>query len=507
MAIIQSFGSLQAITDTRNTISAQVNQPAWQQYGYSNQYAIIYASQPSIRTCVDFLARNIAQLGFFVYRRVSDTDRLRLVDHELAQWLAKPNPFTTQYRLFESLVADLALYFNAYWLKIRLPDRIGLVRLPPPTMRVEGALLPTQFIWTVGAQNIPIDPSEIVYFNGYNALNALMGLSPIETLARIIAEDIASGQHREQFWRNASRIEGIIERPKDAPKWTPAQKQSWREQWQLRHSGPMSAGMIAVLEDGMSFKPTAFSARDSEYLNARKLSREEVAAQYHIPLPMVGILDHATFSNIKEQHKQLYTDCLGPWNEMIQQTIEAQLLPECKDTDKVYAEFNIAEKLKGSFEEQANALRVLVGRPVMTANEGRARLNLPSIKDDPTADQLALQAGGPSPSATAGGNIGDVVEGHDAGLVQRAAAVTSVVRTSWLRQAARLAKVPAADRASAFDQARAATELTTDLMPVVGSWDRAARYAHQVTQDTYARLLAGTDAFDAREVPPCDAPV
>jgi hypothetical protein len=268
----------------------------------------------------------------------------------------------------------------------------------------------------------------------------------------------------------------------------------------------MSAGMVAVLEDGMQFKPTAFSARDSEYLLARKLSREEVAAQYHIPLPMVGILDHATFSNIKEQHKQLYTDCLGPWDEMVQQAIEAQLLPECHDTDNVYAEFNIAEKLKGSFEEQANALRVLVGRPIMTANEGRARLNLPSIKDDPTADQLAAQQGGPSvPSATAGGNIGDVVEGHDPGSVQRAAAVTSIVRTAWLRQGTRLAKVPVEDRAQTFDQTRASSELTADLMPVIGSWDGAARYAHAITQDTYARLLAGDDAFEAREVPPCDA--
>jgi len=32
----------------------------------------------------------------------------------------------------------------------------------------------------------------------------------------------------------------------------------------------------------------------------------------------------------------------------------------------------------------------------MTANEARARLNLPRIADDPTADQLAAQQGGPA---------------------------------------------------------------------------------------------------------------
>jgi phage portal protein BeeE len=57
------------------------------------------------------------------------------------------------------------------------------------------------------------------------------------------------------------------------------------------------------------------------------LRREVCAAAYHIPQPMVGILDHATFSNIKEQHKHTYQDTLGPWMENIQQEIERQHIP------------------------------------------------------------------------------------------------------------------------------------------------------------------------------------
>jgi sulfate transport system permease protein len=45
---------------------------------------------------------------------------------------------------------------------------------------------------------------------------------------------------------------------------------------------------------------------------------------------------------------------LGPWLAMIEQEIELQLLTEFTDTQGVYVEFNIAEKLQGSFEEQVN---------------------------------------------------------------------------------------------------------------------------------------------------------
>jgi hypothetical protein len=131
---------------------------------------------------------------------------------------------------------------------------------------------------------------------------------------------------------------------------------------------------------------SSFSAVDSQYLEGRKFSREEVARAYHIPLPMVGILDHATFSNIEEQHRNLYQDCLGPWLVMLQQELDLQLVGDFPDVDDVYCEFNLAEKMRGSFTEQAQSFSTLVGRPVMTANEARARMNLPMIEGD--ADEL-----------------------------------------------------------------------------------------------------------------------
>ena len=114
---------------------------------------------------------------------------------------------------------------------------------------------------------------------------------------------------------------------------------------------------------------------------ASQLTAENAPGVPH-PASDVGILDHATFSNIKEQHKNLYQDSLGPWLKMIEEDIELQLLPDFDDSDGVYVEFNIAEKLAGSFEEQTQALQSAVGRPWMTANEARARMNLPSINGD-----------------------------------------------------------------------------------------------------------------------------
>jgi HK97 family phage portal protein len=405
MAIVQSSGQLRTLASPQHSydVFKGDNLPPWSQWyglgGNAWAFSQVYALQPNIRTCVDFLARGIADCGLHWYRRLSDTDRVRLspADFPLADWIEHPNYATTRYRLIESLVADLAIYYNAYWLKIRLTDRIGLVRLPPQDMYVVGGLLPDHYVYTPrGAEAQHLELSEVVYFNGYNSLQSVMGLSPLVTLASLLAEETAAAEYRQNFWLNSAQLGGVIERPKEAPKWTPVQKQSFREQWQARHGGAAGAGTVAVLEDGMAYKQNTQTFRDSEYIQARKLSKTECASAFHIPPPFVGDLEHATFSNIKEQHKQLYADTLGPWFTMIELAIQLWLLPEVKDSADVYCEFNIAEKLKGNFEEQTASLAVAVRRAFMTPNEARARLNLPRITDDPTCDQVAEQQGGPS---------------------------------------------------------------------------------------------------------------
>jgi HK97 family phage portal protein len=489
--IVRSFGQLQAVRPSPRAFpSTPGYAPSMPWIDADDEsYAAIYASQPNIRICVDFLARNISQLSIHAFRRVSDTDRVRLADHETIRWLTRPNPSKTEYRLIEDLMGDLGVYFNAYWLKIRYAEdgarAVGLVRLPPNEVTPEGGLLTSQFVWERNGRKMEFPTSEIIHVDGYNPLNPLKGLSPLETLAGLLTEEANAVENRQSYWKNAARYEGVIERPKDAPKWTPQQKQAWREQWQTRYAGAANAGIVPVLEDGMTFKQANFSARDSQYTESGKLRREVCAAAYHIPQTMVGILEHATLNNVNEQHKQLYQDTLGPWCTMITQELERQLLVESTDAENVYYEFNIAEKLKGSFEEQASALHTLVGRPIMTPNEGRARLNLPKDKTDPTADQIAPQQGGPA-DATANPQDGDPKKPLPPAKDDKAKAVVQATRA---RQLTRYAKFPVHERSVAFyeETDRWNRELARDLAPLVGD-DVAVSLAVQHNADFFLEL-------------------
>lgn len=389
---IQSFGEIQQLQPTNWWTAGGMRRDVRFYNRRNYGYADIYREQPNVRTPVDFRARNIAQLGLHVFRRVSDTDRVRLTDHPLAVLLGRPLPVEmkmTRYRLIEFLFGDLGVYQNAYWLKIRVGGQGGvggLLPVPPQYVKVEGGLVPQNYVLTVGGDRKEFAPNEVVHFRAYNPENPIYGLSQFETLRRVLAEEHEAGDYREHFWQNAARMQGFVERPASAPEWSPTARERFVAEFNQLYSGGPNSGNTAVLEEGMTWKEGSFNAQESQYMEGRKLAREESARSLHIPLPMVGILDHATFSNIREQHKHLYQDALGPDLVMIEEDIKLQLLTDFEDQEGVYVEFNIQEKLAGDFEQQTQAFQAAVGRPWMTANEARAKNNLPSMGGD--ADQL-----------------------------------------------------------------------------------------------------------------------
>lgn len=351
---------------------------------YTADYAAVWAAQGALRTTVDFLGRNIASLGLHLFERVSDTDRARVTKHPLASLLGAPNPHTTRYRLMDSLVRDMGIYDRAYWLKLKGggPAARQLVRLPPAKVRAIGKnwMYPEGFEFSGGRGKKTFTPDQVVFFRGYSPDGDHSGVSPIESLRRVLAEEYEAGRMREQILRNGARASGYLERPVGSPKWSTEAADRFRAGWRAQYTGGgPEAGGTPILEDGMKFVSASQTSKELQYVETRKLTREEVAAAYFIPPTMVGVMDSATFSNIREQHKHLYQDTLGPWLTMIAEELMLQLLPEFGDTSGLYLEFNLGEKLRGSFEEQASQLQAATGGPWMTRNEARARNNMPSV--------------------------------------------------------------------------------------------------------------------------------
>jgi HK97 family phage portal protein len=392
MGFVVSEGTVRSLSRPLIPTARRIELSPW----LAMDYFEIWRTQPSVRRTVSFLARNIAQLGLHMFERRGDADRRRLTDHPLAELLTQPNKDTTRYRFLNALVHDFAIYDCAYWWKSNRDGRRQLVHMPAPLITPKGDnwLTPEVFEFQGQRERRLIPATDILYFRGYGGM-ADIGVSPLESLRQVLREDWTASEMREQTMRNGARHSGFITRPAApaAPPWSEEARERFKREWQTMYAGALatSAGGTPLLEDGMAFIPASQTAKDLQYVESRRLTDEEVCRSYFVPPPMIGILEHATFSNIEEQHKMLYQDCLGPLLSMIQDEIELQLLPDFEPVKpgRFYVEFNLMEKLTGNVEERDAAITQSVGGPWRQINEGRALANLPPIDD---GDRLWIPA-------------------------------------------------------------------------------------------------------------------
>src|SRR5690606_40222924 len=73
----------------------------------------LWATEPHLRTVVDFVSRAVAQLNLHVFKSDGDAN-MRVRAGALPALIKRPNRYTTRYELIYALVADLMLYDAAY---------------------------------------------------------------------------------------------------------------------------------------------------------------------------------------------------------------------------------------------------------------------------------------------------------------------------------------------------------------------------------------------------------
>jgi len=384
----------------------------------------MWRTQPALRSVVSFRARNVAQLGVHTFKR-SGEDRERVRDNPVAQLLKQPNPHQTMYELIYDLVAMLDLYDRAFW-ALGPDDKAAsgwrLRSIPAPwVVGKSGGDYWGPEKWIVappGQPQFEVPAEAMIAFVGWSPLSTSAGTPPIDALKQTLAEQISAQEFRLQMWKRGGRVGTYLTRPATAPKWDNVARGRFRDSFKEYTNSGSKAGGTPLLEDGIEMKRVGFTAREEEYIDSAKLAISTVASVYHVNPTMIGQLDNANFSNVREFRRMLYTETLGPLIAQIEDRMNAFLVPQLTDEDGVYVEFNIGEKLQGSFEEQAAVLSTSVGAPWMTRNESRARNNLPAIDGgDELVTPLNVLVGGQASPQDGGDPIGTLAA--LATLVQR----------------------------------------------------------------------------------------
>ena len=473
----------------------------------------LYATQANLHAVVSFLADSVAQLPLKIYVRDGENSRRRDRDSVAAKLLWRPNADQTAYEFINALSVELLLMGCAVMWLLPDPDSESgyQLRIIPrewivDTERATNYAPDVLKVHTGAGQFVDIPRTEFVQFRMYAPGNPGGYQSPIAALRQTLNEQIEADRFRTQIYKSSGRFNAYITRPKDVQPWDDETKRKWltafREGWGADGS---NSGKMPLLEDGMEIKPYAFNAKEAQYAETKQLSREDVAAAFHVNPSLIWHTTTQTYASAKDNARALYADCLGPTLQMLQQRINSFLLPMVGADPRTYVEFDLTEKLKGSFEERASILQASVGGPWLTRNEARADNNLPPIEGgDELIVPLNVIEGGQSspqdthmeeqePMTTEPAEPQKMRKKSEAEKIRVKARstkeederMTAILQKFWKRQANSVLPKLGAKSASWWDEDRWNDELAEDIEPLVND-----------IADAHGKEVAGKLGFD-----------
>ncbi|MGN6589497.1 MAG: phage portal protein [Sphingomicrobium sp.] len=366
-----------------------------QMVGSFAAYGALYRQQLWVGILVRKLARATARIPLQV--RLGDPDgKNQLEKGPLQGLLDKPTPEMTGFALKEWVAATRKVYGEAFLLKMR--DDKGVVRELQPmhprntVVRRNADTGELEYVYSAGTRNaswLPVIPAaDVIPFTSYNPDNMARGLSALEGLRSTLQNEDAARRANASFWTRGARPSLLLSHPDTLSE---AAQERLKRKAEASHGGPDNMGGIAVFEEGITAQILNLSAEEMQYIESRKLNREEVCAAFDVPPPVVHILDRATFSNITEQLRSMYRDTMAPDFEEYQSVLNAHLVPDFYPDGDAFSLFNMGDVLRGDFEKRMQA--ALQGRQagLLSGNEGRRFIDLPP-SDNPLMDEIFANA-------------------------------------------------------------------------------------------------------------------
>lgn len=446
----------------------------------------LYETQPALRSVISFLSDNVAGLPLKCYVRQPDGGRERDRDSALAKVLKNPNGWTTGHELIRATVSEYLLHDDSLWLTVPADNEAGwtIAVIPhdwlnPKTrdgLEVDYIKVRSGYM----SEEVKLTPDDYIRFTGWSPRGTAASSSRIEALKQILSEQISAWNFRNGVWKNGGRVTQWISRPADTP-WGEGARDRFAESWKSKFAGDdgTNTGGTPLLEDGMRLEQTTFNAREAQWAEATKLSREDVCAVYHVNPGLIYHTDATTYASAKDNARALYSDTLAPLLDMLEERINAFLVPRLGLDSTHYCEFDLDAKLQGSFEERAGIMQSSVGAPWMTRNEARAMLNLPAIEGgDELVTPLNVVTGGQaSPNDVDGVESGynsSVPLTKSAGIRCKAAPddadareIEAALRKFFKRQSVSISNSLKKSRfADWWDSDRWESELADDLTPI-----------------------------------------
>jgi HK97 family phage portal protein len=337
----------------------------------------------AVWAAVRVLTDAVAVLGCVTYERLPGGKR-RADEHPAYPLLKlRPNPYTTAFVFWETVVGHLATWGNAYAEKeLDGAGRVvGLWPLRPDRTRItwDERTGRRVYVTSVKGQDVPLPASRVLHIPGFG-FDGVQGYNPIRIARESLGLTKAAEQYGASFFGQGAKPAGVLQHPETL---SDTGEQRLRQSWEELHTGLTNAHRIAILEEGMTYTQVGVPPEEAQFLETRKFQTAEVARWFKVPPHLIGDLERATFSNIEHQDLEFLKYTLLPWVRRIEHVVNWDVFPVA-ERGRYFAEFNVEDLLRGDSAARAQFYRELWGIGALSVNDILAKENMNPVEGGDT---------------------------------------------------------------------------------------------------------------------------
>lgn len=342
--------------------------------------------------CVRLISQTVGSLPLGIYERQADGSRKLQPDHPLYRLVHDaPNANQTAVEFWEGVLGSVCIVGNAFAEKKRNGQGqvVSLEPLCSDWMTVEltsaGAI---RYRYRDPQRDERVLSQEQVFHVRGFGTGGLVGLSPIAFARQSLSSSRAAERAAASIFANGMRPSGWL--LYKGGTLTPEQREQARKVLIEPMTGAANAGKTGILEADFDYRQATLSPEDSQMIETRSFSVEDVCRWLGVPPILIGHASQGQTmwgSGIEQIVIGWLTLGLRTYLIRTEQAIKRQLLrPDEQAT--LYPEFSVEGLLRADSTARANFYSTMAQNGIMTRNEIRSKENLPAMEG---GDVLTVQ--------------------------------------------------------------------------------------------------------------------
>jgi HK97 family phage portal protein len=338
-----------------------------------------------VYSCANLIANSFSMIEFLPYSQSKDDSWVVNEKHPFRKILNFPNKNMSGIEFRRLLSLSSKLTGNAFIIcepeGTRAPTELWPLQPQKVTVKADSKNFVSGYVYSVNGHTKTYGPDRIIHIREATPANLQYGQGSLTAVKNAVTADLFADAWNRYFFANSARPDAILE---SATALTIEEQKRAVMAWKKAYQGARNTGKIAVL-GGLKYIEVNRLHKDMDFVNLRKMLREEVLSAFGVPQSMVGILDQANYSNMKEQTKIFWTQTMIPEIrkfESIMTMRAAQITGD--DKTIIQADLSKVEALRADEAARAATAQIYVNMGVPLSQVIEA-LDLPfEIEDEVT---------------------------------------------------------------------------------------------------------------------------